>query len=241
MSLLTTLLDIDAIECEIPISTFDPGQIERLAHAILASQGLINPILVREINPIKFSVIEGAFEYYAAVKASEIDHLFAEIRAIVVPNDRRESIFDQVQILRKGSNKSSSESVSSDTKMIEMFIRQQMTLLKEEILLNREALKIEIKAQNSYLDSLEKKVTPSSIEIKKKLIHDLNSLDEKEIEAKLKELQSKRLLSNRSKGTKNLSETLKKISQERPFSRVKDIERVGFTANDILCLIDNWN
>ncbi len=101
--LLTTTLDIDSITSERLRKEFDETELERLAKAIISSGGIINPILVREISPIKYDVIEGHFEYYAAVKASEIEPTFAEIRAIVLSKDLEfnEGIREQIDILRK--------------------------------------------------------------------------------------------------------------------------------------------
>jgi len=101
--LLTTTLDIDSITSERLRKEFDETELERLARAIISSGGIINPILVRELSPIKYEVTEGHFEYYAAVKASEIEPTFAEIRAIVLSKDLElnEGIREQIDILRK--------------------------------------------------------------------------------------------------------------------------------------------
>ncbi|NJK60352.1 MAG: hypothetical protein HC918_09085 [Oscillatoriales cyanobacterium SM2_1_8] len=102
MTLITTLLEIDAIEYAIPPGFgVDSAKIDQLAQAFLAAKGSINPILVREITPIQFALIEGYTEMLAAVRASEIDRNFAEIRAIVVPPEALPSVQAQVELLRR--------------------------------------------------------------------------------------------------------------------------------------------
>ncbi len=102
MTLITTLLEIEAIEYAIPPNwEIDQAKVEQLAQAFLAAKGSINPILVEEINPIRFRLMEGYTEMLAAVRASEIDRNFSEIRAIVVPPELIPSIQAQVALLRR--------------------------------------------------------------------------------------------------------------------------------------------
>ncbi|MFQ3678960.1 MAG: hypothetical protein SNJ60_00400 [Pseudanabaenaceae cyanobacterium] len=102
MTLITTLLEIDAIEYTIPPGfAVNSAKIDQLAQAFLAAKGSINPILVREITPIQFALIEGYTEMLAAVRASEIDRNFTEIRAIVVPPEILPSVQAQVELLRR--------------------------------------------------------------------------------------------------------------------------------------------
>ncbi len=102
MTLITTLLEIEAIEYAVPPNwEIDQTKVEQLAQAFLAAKGSINPILVEEINPIRFRLMEGYTEMLAAVRASEIDRNFSEIRAIVVPPELTPSIQAQVDLLRR--------------------------------------------------------------------------------------------------------------------------------------------
>ncbi len=101
MSLLTSSIDIDTIA--VPMITnaqFPKSQIERLANLFLKAGDTISPILLRKISPISFEVLEGHFEYYAALKAQEIDDQFTAIRAYVVPTDLESTILEQYNFLR---------------------------------------------------------------------------------------------------------------------------------------------
>lgn len=139
--LLTTSLDIDSISSERNREEFNELELETLARAIIASGGIINPILVREISPIKYEVIEGHFEFYAAVKASEIDFKFAEIRAIVFPKDSQldENIINQIKILRKKETSSivrltdNSIHFQKHFNNLEQFLLNQFSILESKI------------------------------------------------------------------------------------------------------------
>jgi len=104
MSLLTSSIDLDTITPPaISNSQFSAHQVENLANLFLKAGDTVSPILVRKISPITFEVLEGHFEYYAAIKAQEIDEQFTAIRAYVVPPDLESTILEQYQFLRSTS------------------------------------------------------------------------------------------------------------------------------------------
>ena len=102
MSLLTSSIDLDMIISPVSqeISQFQSSQIEHLANLFLQAGGTIKPILLRRVSPISFEILEGYFEYYAAIKAQEIDEQFTAIRAYVVPPDLESTILEQYKFLR---------------------------------------------------------------------------------------------------------------------------------------------
>lgn len=99
MSLLTSSIDLDTIAPP-ELSQFSVNQIEQLANLFLQAGDTVRPILLRKISPISFQILEGHFEYYAAMKAQEIDDQFTAIRAYVVPPDRESAILAQYHFLR---------------------------------------------------------------------------------------------------------------------------------------------
>ena len=105
MSLLTSSIDLDMIVSPVSqeISQFQSSQIEHLANLFLQAGGTIKPVLLRRVSPISFEILEGYFEYYAAVKAQEIDEQFTAIRAYVVPPDLESTILEQYNFLRSSS------------------------------------------------------------------------------------------------------------------------------------------
>jgi hypothetical protein len=101
MSLLTSSIDLDTITPpSLSSSQFAAHQVENLANLFLKAGDTVSPILVRKVSPIAFEVLKGHFEYYAAIKAQEIDEQFTAIRAYVVPTDLESTILEQYNFLR---------------------------------------------------------------------------------------------------------------------------------------------
>jgi ParB family chromosome partitioning protein len=97
MILTTSSVDLEGITSSVSRSLFDESELEYLANLFLKSGDTVSPILVREKSPIAFEVLEGHREYYAALKAQELDSRFESIRAYIVPSDREESILEQYE------------------------------------------------------------------------------------------------------------------------------------------------
>ena len=113
MSLLTSSIDLETITPPTPeTSQFPSIQIEQLANLFLQAGDTVRPILLRKISPISFQILEGHFEYYAAMKAQEIDEQFTAIRAYVVPPDLESTILAQYQFLRSLSSPAPVENIA---------------------------------------------------------------------------------------------------------------------------------
>jgi hypothetical protein len=71
------LVDISAITPESDRSSFYEiffeSEIEKLAKQILSTGCLLKPLILKQTSPMQYKVIEGDFEYYAAVLANERD------------------------------------------------------------------------------------------------------------------------------------------------------------------------
>ncbi len=117
MSLLTSSIDLDMIVSPLSKepSQFQASQIEHLANLFLQAGGTVKPILLRRVSPISFEILEGYFEYYAAIKAQEIDDQFTAIRAYVVPTDLESTILEQYNFLRSLSTSAPLEISAPET------------------------------------------------------------------------------------------------------------------------------
>lgn len=126
MSLLTSSIDLDTIALPISVtsSQFSESQIKHLANLFLKAGDTISPILLRKTSPIAFEVLEGYFEYYAALKAQEIDDQFTAIRAYVVPPDLESTILEQYNFLR--SHPTSAPQAQPDLAQIENAIANRL-------------------------------------------------------------------------------------------------------------------
>jgi len=228
MTLITTLLEIEAIEYAIPPDwEVDQIKVEQLAQAFLAAKGSINPILVEEINPIKFHLIEGYTEMLAAVRASEIDRNFAEIRAIVVPPELIPSIQAQVELLRRALPPGQGNAAVAGMQL-------------DGVL--RAIAQLD-KAQQERLNRLEavmKQQVPPPTVTTSPLLADFNQLSEGDLVRKL----------TKAKSSKNHPEFARAIVQEReiggPFTSLENLakrfqgtKRLGHAT--LLNLLDRWS
>ena len=102
MMLLAKLLETEYISSDRRKDKFSETEIEELAHKILAANGVINPIVVKQVGPLSYSVVEGHFEFYAALRAKEINPGFEEIQVFILTDDPKinNAILEQVHLLR---------------------------------------------------------------------------------------------------------------------------------------------
>lgn len=100
MTLTTYLVDILSIKCNVERSLFSEVELEKLANLILQVHGIIQPLIVKKIGFDEYELIEGTFEYYAAVKAHEIDDYFEMIRVFIISDEERDAIQKQLNFFR---------------------------------------------------------------------------------------------------------------------------------------------
>ncbi len=81
-------------------SQFNHQEIEESANNILATDGLLAPLILRQIDMDTLEVIAGHKAYDAAVRAKEIDlEAAAMVNAFVVPDEQTEAAVAQLQAL----------------------------------------------------------------------------------------------------------------------------------------------
>ncbi len=95
------LVDVKNIRPGRPRTDFDPATVERLADAILASGGLLKPLVLHLSGPGGYIVADRHLEYWAAVRAREKDPRAGEmVNAYVVPPESVDAIEAQLEVLR---------------------------------------------------------------------------------------------------------------------------------------------
>jgi hypothetical protein len=133
MSFVPFSIDLETIISPEPLirSQFQESQIEELAKLFLQARDTIKPIIVRKISPISFEVLEGYLEYYAALKAEEIDEQFTSIQAYIVPPELESTILEQYEFLQSLSAPAIIDpSEQSLISLIERTIAKQISPLK---------------------------------------------------------------------------------------------------------------
>jgi ParB-like nuclease domain len=94
-------VDIKDISSDLPKSNFIESDLEKLASLILATDGLIRPLILKEIDGEKYTVIEGHREYYAALIAKEQNSSKAEmVNAFVINANIQSSAIEQLKLIK---------------------------------------------------------------------------------------------------------------------------------------------
>jgi ParB-like nuclease domain len=95
-------VDIKDISSDLPRSNFVESDLVQLANLILATDGLIRPLIIKEIGGEKYTVIAGHREYYAALIAKEQNSSKAEmVNAFVINASIQSSAIEQLQLLKE--------------------------------------------------------------------------------------------------------------------------------------------
>jgi hypothetical protein len=93
-------IDVKNISSDLPRSSFSESDLDRLADSILATDGLLRPLILKASGVEKYTVIEGHREYYAAVKAKEKNLDKAEmVNAFVIDPKIQKSAIEQLKLL----------------------------------------------------------------------------------------------------------------------------------------------
>jgi len=110
MKLSTSLVPVKKITSLAKKADFNAQNVEKLALQILNAEGIISPLILRRTSLESYEIIDGDFEYFAALRAKDINPRKGElISAFILDSDDPEkssAIEAQVELLRK------SESVS---------------------------------------------------------------------------------------------------------------------------------
>jgi hypothetical protein len=94
-------VDIKDISSDVPRSNFAESDLAKLATQILATDGLIRPLVLKESGAEKYQVVAGHLEYYAALKAKEQNSSKAEMVNAFVINDKiQSSAIEQLKLLK---------------------------------------------------------------------------------------------------------------------------------------------
>ena len=182
------LLDISAVESDQDRSQFSEKELTDLAQKLIASDDLIHPILVTQINPVRFKVIQGHFAYFAAVKASEMDPTFDEIRAIIVPKELQEDVLAQYRLLLPED----AHLTKNDLKEVEQRLRQDFQVKFD--LLNNLLLSQQNQIQNFLTNDLVNKLQDLLKKKPKLSISEINTLDLEALKARMQELSPQNFL-----------------------------------------------
>ncbi len=96
------IVEIEGVTSSVPRSNFEEADLDILADSILESGGILKPLVLKKIGFEKYEVIDGHFEYYAAVRAREKNPNRGEIvNAFIIPAEKEDAVLNQVAFIQK--------------------------------------------------------------------------------------------------------------------------------------------
>ncbi|MFN6539374.1 MAG: hypothetical protein RM021_023895 [Nostoc sp. EkiNYC01] len=195
MKLATSLVAVKKITSSKFRSIFADDELEEAARLILDSEGVINPIVVRRTSLQSYEVLDGDFEYYAAVRAREIDPRKGEmIGVFIIESENEETLIKQVELFRKSkafiTNNLPTSSDGIESRLINMESRSSNTESRVTNLESRfenrtielqTEFRLEIKNMNDRLKEIENRI-PKPMEA----LEAFNTLSVSEFTSKLR-------------------------------------------------------
>jgi predicted nucleic acid-binding OB-fold protein len=240
-------VDVKNISSDTPRDKFSVVDLEKLADLIIDSGGLMRPLILKTTGLETFAVIDGHFEYYAAVRAREKNPRQCEmVNAFVIPPKNESLLSKQIALFKTfDSSGDINDSTSTQEKNLESSVsKEEIDLMTEQIKNLRTQLAQETQEkQNLYHQLLllegqiQKQSNPLQIFNDLKLIdlalklRDTNFTDDKTVEKVVISIDEER--------------------QKRKFESLNDVvERVkipsgkkqqkGISSDKMVRILNNW-
>jgi predicted nucleic acid-binding OB-fold protein len=231
------LVDIKSITSKVPRSEFKVDDIEALAQSILTAGGLLSPLLLKQTGVDSYEVLAGDHEYYAAVRAKEINPRSAEmVNSFIVPDELIDAAIEQFTSLHK--TQSSLQAVDSSDAVLPA-----TTSIAEQRLTNLEsridgALRNIEQAHQRDIESLKHQIKIIQKQIPQKLepLEIFNTANTVEL------LQKMAVAGIRGKTAEKLIKGIEKARQKSPFTSFTDVVcRIeGLADKRMLVILDAW-
>jgi hypothetical protein len=98
------IVELEGVTSSVPRSNFQETDLDILADSILECGGILKPLGLKKIGFEKYEVIDGHFEYYAAVRAREKNPNRGEIvNAFIIPDEKEDAVLNQVAFLQSSN------------------------------------------------------------------------------------------------------------------------------------------
>jgi len=231
------LVDVKSISSNVPRSQFPTDEIETLAQSILDAGGLLSPLLLKQTGAESYQVLAGDRQYYAAVRAKEINPRQAEtVNAFVVPEDLTDTAVEQFAALHAPltppptpSGTASSGTTAGDT-------NQRLTNLESRLDAALQEMK---QTQQRETQRLEKQIQTLQVQVPEKVepLEVFNSAPPAELLKKLA------IAGIKGKTASNMITNIEKARKSSPFTSFSDVvSRVqGLADKRMLSILDAWN
>lgn len=229
-----SFVDVKSITSDVPRSNFAEADLENLADIILKSEGIIRPVVVKATGIESFSVVDGHFEYYAAVRAKEKDARKGEmVNAFVISPKLEDLVTKQAAILRGKESSEKPVKTISDTSNLESRLQNLELRLEKQINEFNSKISQERQTTDEELKQLKNRIPQPSHPLTL-----LNTLDKEELALKLQ----------RSKipNAEKLAEVIITAREKKSDSEFTDYRDAinsvkGLGEKRMLSIIDEWS
>jgi len=231
---------VEDIHSSLPRTEFSETDLDEAAQLLLKIEGVITPPILLQSGLDSYKVIEGDFEYYAALRAGEIDDLKGEtINAYLVESEEEVAVYQkQAEIFRQRKSlpqPSPSQpvlnpsDVSQDARIVALEKAvSELNVLPDAI----KHLGDKIAAQSEQIKTLQDLLSPvpppepkqikETDSLERKLLEELNTLPLIELEYKLERIKPDVRVS------RNIIKERQKPSFQPFLSRYDLIKRIGY-------------
>jgi len=169
------LVDVKNISSDIPRSNFGESDLENLADIILESGGIIKPLILKAIGVETYTVIDGHFEYYAAVRAREKEPRKGEmVNAFVISPKSESVVVKQIEALKELKPAIEQVKLPSEPTNLESWITNIELRLEKQI----NEYKVEKNQERQSLEDKLKEIDSKQINTQDKLENLINKITE---------------------------------------------------------------
>jgi hypothetical protein len=232
------LVDVRSITSKLPRSEFKVDELETLAQNILEANGLLSPLLLKQTGVDSYEVLAGDREYYAAVRAKEINPRAAEmVNAFIIPEDLEDAAIKQFAALHQTQTPTTLKPYTDASSPTEASttIEQRMTNLESRLDAGLQEIK---QSHQRDVQRLEQQITSLQQQIPQKVepLEIFNAATAAEL------LQKMAIAGIRGKTAEKLIKNIEKARKQSPFTSFTDIvSRVdGLADKRMLTILDAW-
>jgi len=232
-----SLVDVKSITSNQPRSNFAEADLENLADIIIETGGIIRPLVLKTIDIESYTVIDGHFEYYAAVRAREKNPRQGEmVNAFVIASKLEDLVLQQVAFFKKidssiQSVKPQFEVTNLEPRLtnLELRLEKQFNEFRSEFIHEKQRIDNHFKQLESFIPKQSEQSSPLSL---------LNSLDKDEL--------SRKLQRSRIRGSEKLAKDIFDARCKKPKQQFEDYHDVVKSVKNlgdktILTIIDEWS
>ncbi|MEH2321584.1 chromosome partitioning protein ParB [Nostoc sp.] len=240
-------VDVKNITCNVPPSNFSNDALNSLADMIIESGGIIRPLILKTTGLETYVVVDGYFEYYAAVRAREKNPRQCEmVNAFVISPKNEDVIFKQVAAFRElGSDDKPGVKTPIQTNYSESISKNNdFNLLEKQINDLRLELAQERQERQKLYDTL--KLIESQIPKQITPLDAFNSLSLLELTFRL------RTAGFTDKKAVQVAESVEKERTNKKFESLKDVlvrvkiasgkkQIKGISGDKMVDIVDSWS